>query len=104
MSVEAIECQSTELRASVFKLGRDFNYSKLGEIIWNRGIIQVDPAEDRDLQQIAGRSYWLANRTGIKKLSPKEDAVAWISNLHKWYSGGLIRIGKVRPTQTTEAK
>ena len=97
-AVNHTEAQSSELRVSVFKLGKDFDYFRLGEIAWDGERILVEPAEDRDLQQIARKSYWVANTTGIKRLSPKDDPVAWISSLHKWYSTYLFRVGKVRST------
>jgi hypothetical protein len=88
-----------KLEVAVFELGKDFNCFKLGEIIWDGNTIRVDPSNDRDLQQIAAKSYWLGTVRAVKEFSPKDNPESWISNLHKRYSSQHIRVSKVTSTE-----
>lgn len=83
-----------ELKASVFKLGEDFNCFKVGEIIWDGEQIRVEPAGVRKLREIVSRPYRISTSRGVKELSPERDPEAWINNLHTRYSSQHIRVSK----------
>ena len=82
------------LKASVFKLGKNLNCAKVGEIIWNGKEIVVEPSGVRELKNIAGRSYWIETSRGPKKISPDKNPRTWIENLHKRYSSERLRVSK----------
>jgi len=84
----------SELRVSVFKLGKDFDYFSLGEIILDVGGLRVDPPDNPELQRIARRSFWIADSRGVKRLSPTEGPEAWINHLHKFYPTEPFRVSK----------
>jgi hypothetical protein len=83
-----------ELKASVFRLGEDFNCVKVGAIIWDGEQIRAEPAGVREFQEIASRPYWISTPREVKELSPERDPEAWINNLHTRYSSQHIRVSK----------
>ena len=88
-----------ELKASVFRWSDDFNYVKVGEIIWDGEQIRVEPAGVRELQEIASRPYWTSTSREVKELSPGRDPEAWTNNLHTRYSSQHIKVSKAGLSQ-----
>ena len=79
-----------ELKASVFRLGEDFNCVKVGEIIWDGKEIRVD-RDNPELRRIAAEPYWLGTPDKVEEFNPKDNPEAWILNLHRRYPSPSIR-------------
>jgi hypothetical protein len=78
-------------RATICKLSEDFDYEKLGEVIWDRKEIRVD-RENPELSRIAAEPSWLRTPDKVEEFNPKDDPEAWILNLHRRYPSPSIRV------------
>jgi hypothetical protein len=79
------------LKATICKLSEDFDYEKLGEVIWDGEEIRVD-RDNPELSRIASEAYWLGTPDQVEEFNPKDDPEAWIRNLHRRYPSPSIRV------------
>jgi hypothetical protein len=89
-------------RATICKLSEDFDYEKLGEVIWDRKEIRVD-RENPELSRIAAEPSWLRTPDKVEEFNPKDDPEAWILNLHRRYPSPQYQghSGRFNKTQIT---
>jgi hypothetical protein len=78
------------LKATICKLSEDFDYEKLGEVIWDGKEVRAD-RDNPELCRITAEPYWLSTPDEVEEFNPKGDPEAWILNLHRRYPSPSIR-------------